>query len=759
MADKDSGKEKEGPAESPAPSPIPIITEEEKEMASAASTDFEAGQYSSCLEKLHALSKLRGNDVKVSHNLTVAKFYQSGCTRNDDMRKAVGQVCTQAQVSLSGVDSLEDTDHAILFFNHAIILYHMRQHHEAIRILEKLFQIIEPLEENLAHKTLLLLIETYLCTYQPEKALAMLAYLEKLLFSPETSGNKGGSESSNKDNKDSNTEESSVDPEKYRPILHLLKTRCYLQMKHVKVCKREIKTVMNSAGPCPASLFLKSNFEYIRQNYRKAIKLLNSVQPMGDPLKTGQVIPVMYFNNLAIIHFYMGKYHLAAYYGRRALQENANAMAELPKRKGQSLNNRHIKTLGMNRRYELLYNTGIQLLHAGRPLAAFECLTEAIQVYPTNPRLWLRLAECCIAANVSPQNSEAEGKGLGDSTKRGIVRNVIGSGPHRKVILSPGSSEYKYSGDGQSAAFPAATLEFASLCLSNALSLLPDETALSATSRITSRGSVSSDSSEVADTSGGKQTGPSNLTAPPGQAIKPSDISCLRCSILACSSYVSISLGDNVNALEYAKLLLEQNRLPGSLRFLGHLYAAEALINMDQIVEAIQHLAPESVCDVSVVLPVLPEQGEKQVEKSEAVPGDNQDNMEGHVAVSKYYPASVQVARATMLLNLACAHSLRSEWDKAKKCLKQMCTMLPPNEIPEQALFLGIYIELQTGNHQMALQMVKKQQLIPYLKPPQSRPLPIGTMATFNSVSQSPQGVFSPGTPSKAARSKDPWQK
>jgi len=52
-----------------------------------------------------------------------------------------------------------------------------------------------------------------------------------------------------------------------------------------------------------------------------------------------------------------------------------------------------------NKRYELLYNCGIQLLHIGRPLAAFECLMEAVQVYHANPRLWLRLAECCIAAN------------------------------------------------------------------------------------------------------------------------------------------------------------------------------------------------------------------------------------------------------------------------------------------------------------------------------------------------------------------------
>lgn len=52
-----------------------------------------------------------------------------------------------------------------------------------------------------------------------------------------------------------------------------------------------------------------------------------------------------------------------------------------------------------NKRYELLYNCGIQLLHIGRPLAAFECLMEAVQVYHFNPRLWLRLAECCISAN------------------------------------------------------------------------------------------------------------------------------------------------------------------------------------------------------------------------------------------------------------------------------------------------------------------------------------------------------------------------
>ena len=36
------------------------------------------------------------------------------------------------------------------------------------------------------------------------------------------------------------------------------------------------------------------------------------------------------------------------------------------------------------------------------------------------------------------------------------------------------------------------------------------------------------------------------------------------------------------------------------LRFLGHLYAAEALISLDRISDAITHLNPENVTDVSL---------------------------------------------------------------------------------------------------------------------------------------------------------------
>ena len=62
------------------------------------------------------------------------------------------------------------------------------------------------------------------------------------------------------------------------------------------------------------------------------------------------------------------------------------------------VSSRSLVTHGVNRRHEILYNLGIQLLFSGRPVVAFDCLVEAVQIFHTNPRLGLRLAECCIVA-------------------------------------------------------------------------------------------------------------------------------------------------------------------------------------------------------------------------------------------------------------------------------------------------------------------------------------------------------------------------
>ena len=58
-----------------------------------------------------------------------------------------------------------------------------------------------------------------------------------------------------------------------------------------------------------------------------------------------------------------------------------------------------MSVLGVNCRHILLYNLGLQQLYGGQPLAAFDSLLEVVQVFHGNPRLWLRLAEACIASH------------------------------------------------------------------------------------------------------------------------------------------------------------------------------------------------------------------------------------------------------------------------------------------------------------------------------------------------------------------------
>ncbi len=74
-------------------------------------------------------------------------------------------------------------------------------------------------------------------------------------------------------------------------------------------------------------LFIKSNFEYVRHNERKAVKILNSASKDNQVLKTGESVSAMYFNNLGCLHFQMQKYNLASFYFCRAIAENEKALA------------------------------------------------------------------------------------------------------------------------------------------------------------------------------------------------------------------------------------------------------------------------------------------------------------------------------------------------------------------------------------------------------------------------------------------------
>uniref|UniRef100_A0A665TLE5 CCR4-NOT transcription complex subunit 10 n=1 Tax=Echeneis naucrates TaxID=173247 RepID=A0A665TLE5_ECHNA len=682
----------------------PGMTDQEKEMAASAYESFLAGKYEESFKHLEALQELNKEDYKITMNKAIVEFYKSGQTTTGTLKQTLMAMKNQVHTSAEDVDGLDDVENSLLYYNQAIIHYHMRQYSEAISIGEKLYQFLEPFEEKFAQAVCFLLVDLYLLTFQPEKALHLLAVLDKLSVQGSNKNGKGE-----------------------------YKVRAYIQMKSSKACKREIKSVMNTAGNSAPSLFLKSNFEYLRGNYRKAVKLLNSsnIAEHPGPIKTGECVRCMFWNNLGCIHFAMGKHNLGIFYFKKALQENDHTCAQL----GDGNNAKKFTGIPMcallaNKRYELLYNCGIQLLHIGRPLAAFECLMEAVQVYHSNPRLWLRLAECCISANKG--GSEQENKGI--PCKKGIVQSIVGQGYHRKIVLASQSTQNSIYSEGQSAAIPVASMEFAAICLRNALLLLPEhqqETKTENGSRSFSQSGSTESGSENSDACSGKgQEADKFLSAAPSSPLRKQEVENLRCSILACSAYVALALGDNLMALNHAEKLLHQTKVSGSLRFLGHLYAAEALISLDRISDAIAHLNPENVSDVSMgVLSSEQDQGSDK--------GDEPVEPSGK-QTPLCYPSSVTSARAMMLFNLGSAYCLRSEYDKARKCLHQAASMVNTKEIPPEAILLGVYLELQNGNTQLALQIIKRNQLLPTVQrvSPDSRKKPVQPFQLPSSFTQ-----------------------
>ncbi|KAM4706015.1 CCR4-NOT transcription complex subunit 10 isoform 2-T2 [Rhinophrynus dorsalis] len=691
------------------------ISDQEKELSRCALQAFTAGNYEACLQHLGELRAINKDDYKIILNSAVAEFYKCDQCITDSLKQTLNQLRNEVHSAVDEMDSLDDVENSMLYYNQAVILYYLRQHMEAISIADKLFQFIEPFEEKFAHAVCFLLVDLNLLTFQTERALHLLVVLEKMILQGSSNKNGKNNESNNNSNNKempNQKTEAGAHLEAAKSKIHQYKVRAYIQMKSLKACKREIKSVMNTSGNSTLSLFLKSNFEYLRGNYRKAVKLLNSANIAEHPgfMKTGECVRCMFWNNLGCIHFAMGKHNLGLFYFKKALQENDNACAQLASSSadpGKKFSGRPMCTLLTNKRYELLYNCGIQLLHIGRPLAAFECLIEAVQVYHSNPRLWLRLAECCIAANKG--TSEQESKGL--PSKKGIVQSIVGQGYHRKIVLASQSIQNLLYNDGESSAIPVASMEFAAICLRNALLLLPEDQQDSKQengSKNSQTGNTDS-SGESSEVCSKIHEGDKFISAPPSSPLRRQELENLRCSVLACSAYVALALGDNLMALNHADKLLQQPRLSGSLKFLGHLYAAEALISLDRISDAITHLNPENVTDVS--LGVSSNEQEQGSDKGENEPMESVGKQ-----MPQCYPSSVTSARTTMLFNLGSAYCLRSEYDKARKCLHQAAAMIHPKEIPPEAILLAVYLELQNGNTQVALQIIKRNQLLPSIR-------------------------------------------
>jgi CCR4-NOT transcription complex subunit 10 len=55
----------------------------------------------------------------------------------------------QAHVNIEDLDSLEDVEHCVIYYNQAVLLYHLKKYSAALKIMHKIFSFIEPMGEKL----------------------------------------------------------------------------------------------------------------------------------------------------------------------------------------------------------------------------------------------------------------------------------------------------------------------------------------------------------------------------------------------------------------------------------------------------------------------------------------------------------------------------------------------------------------------------------------------------------------------------------
>nr|XP_022912981.1 CCR4-NOT transcription complex subunit 10 [Onthophagus taurus] len=661
---------------------IDNVSSTEKEIAQNVLSEFNKDNYASSYQHISKLEDRIDYDFKVAHNKIVLEYYKSDLKKLDVFQKSLLALFNKFHLKL---EKLDDVDHCALHYNQALLLYHQRQYSAALRIMDRVYKFIEPMDDILSKQAGLLMIELQLCIKQPEKALSFITYLQNQCVNGNTSNIKLLSKTIT----NTLSEKEEIKEKQEKPVAintpltpaaeiflkKLVKYRamCYLMNHSLRLAKKEIQEFGNQGKMNVDYLLLQANFEYMTGSYQESMKILSSIPENALQYNEhGESSTVIFYNNMGVIHHSLGKPNLAAHYFQLALKED-NAIT--PK----DLTDKQLYTIGGSKYHEIMYNLGISLLYARKPVQAFECLVVAVRRYHRNSRLWLRLAECCIMTH-----KESNELDFDLSKKRDeYVVETIGKGGNRRVVLNTNlSKDKKYSTESQSYAVPVPTLEFAILCLRNAEELLPSDTAVPVPLLLIPG---------VTPPMPPPSPGPA-----PSNTLCPDDLISLRNSIYITTAYVSLCIGDYIVTLENTNNLLEQPRKSGIHVLLAHLYAAEAYIFLDKLTDAIEHLNPETIKDISHELPSEPPTGEEDILLKTNPP-------------FRWFPSTTASAIATMQYNLAVVMAIKGQLDQALSLLKQIWHSRSPNyKVPAHIIMLVLYIELKLGHTDRARMLIKQ---------------------------------------------------
>ncbi|XP_062194772.1 uncharacterized protein LOC133897952 [Phragmites australis] len=671
----------------------------------------------------------------------------------------------------------DEFDTTIITFNTAVILYHLHDYESALSVLDPLYRNIEPIDETTALNVCFLLLDIALALQDATKAADIIQYLERsfgvantmnqnenaIIAQQQSAQPKPPAKSNTPPDSDSNAyaggcenlsvgsfSDDTLEFESFystfdgghqnlgRPILNdfsrasadlaataadlkvrlqIYKVRLLLLTRNLKVAKRELKVLMNMARGRDSSteILLKSQLEYARGNYRKAVKLLSTPNNRTEP-----AMLAMFYNNLGCILQQQRSNHTSVWCFSKALKYSLSLHSDKPLK---------LSALSQDKSCLISYNCGIQHLMCGKPFLAARCFREAMPLFYKRPLFWLRFSECSLLALE---------KGLlcangASSCNDEIEVNVVGSGKWRYLIINPVNSRSNSDSAGVTSDEHGnlVSLEFARQCLHNAQLLLDaseQENLVPASgtedcNQGAVQGHKSSGQKSTASTdlkipgssltnANGEQKGTS-LNATLQSSLALYDDICrkenlkIRQAVLGNLAFVELCRENPLKALSFAKSL---QQLPDCSRmyvFLSHVYAAEALCALNRPKDAAEQLSVYLRDDNDIELPYNVENCEKALVEKDS---DGEDSVTPALtkptSEESQHSESLkpEEARGVLYIDLGMTAAVQGELEQANYMVSRGLAMLPNNP---RAVLASVYMDLLQGKSQEAIMKLR----------------------------------------------------
>ncbi|CAH8846682.1 unnamed protein product [Trichobilharzia szidati] len=538
-------------------------------------------------------------------------------------------------------------------------------------------------------------------------------------------------------------------------------------------------TVQWSTGN--AVYFLQAQLAYLKGCYSDAVKLLSSIPPpsYNSPVMNDWE-SIILKNNLALLYHRTGRFTSSVIHLRNALKQvdktldtatqsvNNDLRCMLNHQNGcfsigeysELLNQIPLHVSSVIEHYELVYNYGIQLLFTQRPLDAFSTLSQLVRIYPRNPRLWFRLAECCIKLHC-PHNLSLWKV---ESRKRCVVESV-GCGSFRKLMLASVNPE-TVNPKVDEALLSSPSLEFASLALRNALLLLPTPPVKLITNVSSNKDTITSSYTDLVKWSN-KQFVPTYPSPTPLWGIGLLHfLSALHVNIC----YVALCLNQPIEVIHSASQMLNfipqnENNPIGSVKcgtygtnfgaiapkahsYLCRLYYAEALTYLDRIDEAtsLLHISSDNeydsiarclngVCfETPFLFPSIDESVNNDTDVCNQFSQSMLVNSHSKQSVTRPidFPANPVQSSALLAYNLAVLLAIQKQYRLSKQYLDMSLSglLISANQLdgrkwytdlaeelsalnnykllPTSVLLLCIYLEIGLGHRKQAAELIRE---------------------------------------------------